>query len=359
MRYAIILAAGESSRYGGETNKLDELLFGKSVLSHSVDVFRRVADAVIVVGRQVQGTLYAEGGETRFLSVLSALRLLPDRPDGTVAIHDGARPFVSEQFVTGLYQSAEQFGSAVPRLPVTDTLYRVEGGCEVADRNLFWTVQTPQVFDAAKFARAARHAAQCNLSCTDDSSLYLCEGNEVHFVPGVPSNVKITYKGDLPDFRIGTGFDVHPFGEGNGVTLGGVVIPFAKRLVGHSDADALCHAICDAVLSASGQPDIGHQFPDTDERYRGADSTLLLARCVQLAEERGFHVVNVSATVVCQAPKISPHINAMSARLADVLHVVPSCVNISATTTEHLGALGRGDGIACQAVCLLRNLFFT
>ena len=352
MKYAIIVAAGNSSRYGKD--KLNEQLLGKSVLQHSVDVFKRVADVVVVVGQDVVGTLFAEGGATRFQSVLNGFHLIADDAQGVVAIHDGARPFISREFVERLYNQAEDCGSAVPRLPVTDTVYQKnEYVVEKIDRNTLFTVQTPQVFDVSKL-RHALESAKGNY--TDESTLFYDTYGKVNFVDGLRSNIKVTYQDDLPTYKVGIGFDVHPFEKGDGVILGGVKIPFDKKLKGHSDADALCHAICDAILSASGNKDIGHQFPDTDERYVGADSTKLLATCVELACERGYEVVNVSAVVICQAPKISPYIDDMVARLADILKVTPDCVNLSATTTEHLGALGNGDGIAVSAQTLLRRL---
>ena len=352
MKYAIIVAAGSSSRFGKD--KLNEQLIGKSVLMHSVDVFQSVADQVIVVGQQVYGALFAEGGATRFQSVKNGFRLLPDDAQGVVAIHDGARPFVTREFVEKLYRQAEEHGSAVPRLHVTDTVYlKNERGVEKFDRNTIFSVQTPQVFDIAKIKNALSKATN---EYTDESTLYFDAYGEVNFVDGLRANVKVTYQDDLPQYKVGVGFDVHPFVDGDGLTLGGVKIPFYKKLKGHSDADALCHAICDAILSASGNKDIGHQFPDTDERYRGADSTKLLASCVEIAKSSGYEVVNVSAVVICQAPKIAPHIDKMAARLGEILKVSPSCVNLSATTTEHLGALGNGDGVAVSSQILLKRL---
>lgn len=353
MKYAIIVAAGNSTRYGED--KLNKQLLGKSVLQHSVDVFRAIADVVIVVGKRVDGTLCAEGGRTRFQSVLNGLQLIADSADGLVAIHDGARPFITRAFVEYLFFQAHSFDSAVPRLPVTDTIYHREYDPEFVkvDRNEYFTVQTPQVFNLSKL----RHAVSlAKTEYTDESALYLDVYKEVHFVNGLSSNLKLTYKDDLPEFRVGVGFDVHPFTKGKGVILGGVTIPYDKKLLGHSDADALCHAICDAILSASSNLDIGHQFPDTDDKYRGADSTQLLAQCVLIAHNSGYEVVNVSAVIICQEPKISPHIGKIASRLAEILHVAPSCVNLSATTTEHLGALGNGDGIAVSAQTLLRRL---
>ena len=352
MKYAIIVAAGSSSRYGKD--KLNEQLLGKSVLQHSVDVFNSVADVVIVVGQHVDGTVFAEGGATRFQSVKNGFQLIPDGVQGVVAIHDGARPFVTREFVERLYSQAEENGSAVPRLPVTDTVYQKnENGVGKFDRNTIFSVQTPQIFDISKLKTAIEKSTG---DYTDESTLFFDTYGEVNFVDGLRSNVKVTYQDDLPEYKVGVGFDVHPFDKGDGVTLGGVKIPFDKKLKGHSDADALCHAICDAILSASGNKDIGHQFPDTDERYAGADSTKLLATCVELAKRSGYEVVNVSAVVICQARKIAPYIDGMVTCLSRILTVAPNCVNLSATTTEHLGALGNGDGIAVSAEVLLRRL---
>ena len=351
MKYALIVAGGTSTRFGKD--KLNEQLLGKSVLQHSVDVFKSVADVVIVVGQHVSGTLFAEGGATRFQSVKNGLRLL-DGAQGVVAVHDGARPFITREFVERLYSEAEQHSSAVPRLPVTDTLY-LQQGRKIAnvDRTSFFSVQTPQVFDLNMLAYAVARAIN---DYPDESTLFYDTYGKVHFVDGKRTNTKVTYQGDLPDFKVGVGYDVHPFTQGNGVILGGVTVPFDKKLAGHSDADALCHAICDAILSASGNLDIGHQFPDTDERYRNADSTKLLEQCVCLAEQCGYEAVNVSAVIICQAPKIAPYIDSMATRLATILKVAPACVNLSATTTEHLGTLGNGDGIAVTAQALLRRL---
>ena len=351
MRYAIIVAGGKACRFGKD--KLKEQLLGKSVLMHSVDVLLGVADQVIVVGQRVDGTLFAEAGETRFQSVKNGLCLVPDGAHGVVAVHDGARPHITKEFAENLFKEAEKYGSAVPRLPLTDTIYqKSESGSKKIDRNTLFSVQTPQVFDVDKLRYAVEHA---NGDYTDESTLFLDTYGEVHFVEGLRSNVKVTYSEDLPQYKIGVGFDVHPFEDGNFVLLGGVKIPFCKQLKGHSDADALCHAISDAVLSASGNRDIGHQFPDTDARYKGADSTKLLARCVELAKESGYEVVNVSAVVICHEPKIAPHIAKMQEVLAKILKISAFCVNITATTTEHLGALGNGDGIAVSAEALLRR----
>lgn len=353
MRCAVIVAGGASVRFGQD--KLQSMLLNESVLNHSVNTFLPIADAVVVVGAQVQGTLFAPAGATRFLSVLSGLQILKEHGcSGLVAVHDGARPFVTRQFVSQLYSVAEQFGSAVPYLPVTDTVWqRQDGQLATADRGSLFTVQTPQVFDLDKLLLAA---TQAQGDYTDESSLYSAFYGSVHFCEGSRANVKITYPSDLPMYRVGVGFDVHPFEPGDGVTLGGVKIPFSRKLKGHSDADALCHAVCDALLSATGEKDIGHFFPPDDDAYLGADSTMLLGKCVAIAAQSGYEPVNLSAFVVCEQPKISPYSDKIVRRLAQVLSLPERCVAIGATTSERLGALGRGDGIAAYAYVLMRRL---
>ncbi len=352
MKSAIIVAAGSSTRFGG--NKLNEKIAGKTVLERSVDIFRGISDEIIVVGDyEIEGAVCVKGGATRFDSVLNGLNAVSENCD-IVAIHDGARPYASKQLVLNLFAECEQYGSAVPSLPITDTVWRkTQGGLSQPKRDDLLSVQTPQVFSCSKLRYAFANADR---KYTDESGLFYVTYGEVHFVDGERGNIKITYKDDLPDYRVGVGFDVHAFTEGQGVILGGVTIPFDKKLQGHSDADVLCHAISDAVLSASDNKDIGHQFPDTDSKYKGANSMQLLAACVDLVNKRGYCVVNVSAVIICQLPKMSPYIDSMSASLANVLKTDKTCVNLSATTTEHLGALGNGDGIAVQAQALLRRI---
>lgn len=348
MKSAIIVAAGASERFGA--NKLNQQILEKSVLQRAVDAFFGVAEEIVVVGNyHIDGVKCVSGGSTRSQSVKNGLAALS--PNCTlVAVHDGARPFVSKQLVQKLFCEAEKHGSAVPRLPVSDTLWQDDNGLRRQNRDDFFVVQTPQVFDCQKLLRAFENL---NDSFTDESTLFFEAYGKVHFVDGQFSNKKITVPQDLPIFRVGIGYDVHPLTEGDGIVLGGVKIPYNKKLAGHSDADVLAHAICDAVLSASGNRDIGVQFPDSDDKYLGADSMKLLERCIHLAAEKGFIVENVSAVVICQQPKLAPFIEEMAVNLARVLCVPQSCVNLSATTTEHLGSLGNGDGIAAEATALL------
>ncbi len=351
MKCAVIVAGGNSSRYG--QNKLRLPLFDKTLLQNTVDVFRPLVQQIVVVGEHVQGTTFAQGGENRFQSVKNGLAMVDSRCT-LVAIHDGARPFVTRNLVQKLFDEAQINGSAIPSLPVTDTVWQnVDGKIQKANRQCLTAVQTPQIFHCDKLRQAFVNAKG---DYTDESTLFFDTYGAIHFVEGIRSNVKVTFQGDLPNFRTGVGFDVHSFCDGDGVILGGVKIPFDKKLKGHSDADVLAHAICDAVLSASNNRDIGVQFPDTDNKYLGANSMDLLAQCVQIAHDSRFEVVNVSAVIICQAPKINPHVEQMATNLANVLKIDASCVNLTATTTEGLGALGKGDGIAVQATALLKMI---
>ena len=351
MKCAVIVAGGSSTRFGND--KLNMPLFDKTVLCNTVDIFRPLVDQIVVVGAQIEGTTFAQGGPTRFLSVKNGLDKV-DKNCQLVAIHDGARPFASKELVAKLFDQAQKNGSAIPSLPVTDTVWDLAEGAKTVDRNNLKAVQTPQVFRFDLICHAFENAPHQNY--TDESSLFFDMFGKLNLVEGQRSNVKITYPQDLPTYRIGNGFDVHAFCDGDGVILGGVKVPYNKKLKGHSDADVLAHAICDGVLSASNNRDIGVQFPDTDDKYLGANSMNLLAECVQLAKQSGYEVVNVSAVVICQAPKLAPHIEQMECNLAKVLGVDASCVNLSATTTEKLGALGNGDGIAVQSTVLLKGI---
>lgn len=350
MRSAVIVAGGTSSRYGKD--KLAAQLFDGTVLTAAVDAFRGIADQIVVVGAHVDGTDYAEAGANRLLSVLSGLKAV-SADCKYVAVHDGARPFVSRALVAKMFVEAECCGVAVPYVTATDTVWHnFDGRATNLPRDQVYCVQTPQVFAYDKLMAA--FDTRTNDDYPDESTLFYDAYRYIRFVDGERTNKKVTYTGDLPDFRVGNGFDVHPLADGNGVLrLGGVDIPYAKSLVGHSDADVVCHAICDAVLSAVGLPDIGHQFPPSDNKYKGADSMQLLRTCVGKAAELGYAVNNCTAVVICQAPKLAPYIDDMSKSLATVLGVDYTRVTLSATTTEHLGALGNGDGIACQSTVLM------
>lgn len=349
---AVIVAGGVSQRYG-QKNKLEETFFDKSVLQHSVDVFAGLVDEIIVVGNcDIKDVKCVSGGNTRYQSVKNGLAAVSTDTE-VVAVHDGARPFVSRTLVKRLLDHTLQtHHSAVPFIQPTDAIWSVTDSCRPLRKENVMCVQTPQCYNYKMLTQAVA-CAQLN-DYPDESALFCEKYGKVMFVEGETTNRKITFLGDTPEYKVGVGFDVHAFAEGDGIILGGVTIPFSQKLQGHSDADVLAHAICDAILSASNNKDIGHQFPDTDPKYKDANSMELLRQCVALARKNNYEVFNVSVVVVCQLPKIAPFIDEMTARLADVLNISPSCVNLSATTTEHLGALGNGDGIAVQAQALLK-----
>ena len=292
-----------------------------------------------------------------------------------VAVHDAARPFVSQAVITAALEAAAACGAAAPAVPVKDTVKRAVRGdgktvpehCMVTDtpdRSTLYAVQTPQCFDRAAYLAALDELdAEKARLVTDDCSLFELTGRPVQLTQGDYANLKITTREDLPraeqkegnDMRIGHGYDVHRLVEDRKLILGGVEVPFEKGLLGHSDADVLAHALADAILGACRGGDIGKLFPDTDPAYEGADSMVLLARVMDYARELGFEFVDADCTIACQQPKITPHRDAMRANLAHALGVDVENVGVAATTTEKLGWEGQGEGIGAWAVCLLQK----
>ena len=378
--YAILPAAGTGSRAGFAENKLFQKIDGESVLHRAARAFARSAriagTAVCVSGadRQaaeaeladISNVLFVAGGATRTASVqnaLESLAALPCPPD-FVLIHDAARPFVTQAVIDGCIDGAIKNGSAVCAVPCTDTLVRAENGFIVGDigRENAYLVQTPQGFAFAPLYKAYRQIGE-NEQFTDDSGVYARYVAPPCLCAGDRNNQKLTFAEDfaMNGFRTGVGVDTHAFllpktrplggsaAEGAQIVLGGVRIPSAYPLAAHSDGDVLAHAVMDALLSAAGQPDIGHFFPDTDPQYKGADSLKLLKRVCGILEELGFAVNNVSATVLAERPKLAPHIAQMKRNLAAALGIAESAVGISAGTNEGLGYLGRGEGITVVA----------
>ena len=276
-----------------------------------------------------------------------------------VAIHDAARPFVSQSVITAALEAAARTGAAAPAVPVKDTIKIVGEGNQVAatpDRSTLYAVQTPQGFSRQKYLQAlASVTGEKARQVTDDCSLFELAGMPVVLTEGSYGNYKITTREDLQKektMRIGHGYDVHRLVEGRKLILGGVEIPYEKGLLGHSDADVLLHAVMDAVLGAAALGDIGKHFPDTDPAYKGADS-LALTRAVALIRQHGYTVGNIDATILCQAPKLAPHIAAMRQNIAAAFEVPVEAISVKTTTEEHLGFTGEGLGIAAHAVALL------
>ncbi len=362
---AVIVAAGSSSRMGFD--KLAYPLEGGTVLEHSLRAFDRhplVGNLVLVTGKNEALARQAaagcqkpltlvKGGETRAISVKNGVQAASGQ---LVAIHDAARPFVSEAVITRALEAAAETGAAAPAVPVKDTVKLADQGLvqQTPPRDKLFAVQTPQCFDRAGYLRLLE--AFADDSITDDCQLFEKAGRPVRLTQGDYGNYKITTPEDLKGetkMRIGHGYDVHKLVEGRRLILGGVDIPYEKGLLGHSDADVLAHAVMDAVLGAAALGDIGRHFPDTDPAYKGADSLALARHVAALMEKEGWRVENVDATILCQAPKLTPHIPAMRQNLADALGMPVDTVSVKATTEEHLGFTGAGQGIAVHAVALI------
>lgn len=294
-----------------------------------------------------------EGGATRAESVQKGLSCLPAAEEDLVLVHDGARPFASPELISRLLMHCRREGSAVTALPVTDTIKRVQQGrITTLPREELFAAQTPQVFPAGVLRRAYENT----LSVTDDAQAVELLGLPVSLAAGEATNKKLTTPADLPPPalpRTGLGMDVHAFAEGRPLILGGVTLPYHKGLLGHSDADVLCHAIMDALLGAAGLPDVGRQFPDTDNAYKNISSLLLLQRTGELVRKAGCTIGNIDAVVAAQAPKIAPYIEEIKSNLASALQITPGQVHIKGTTTEELGFVGRREGILALATCLV------
>lgn len=365
---ALVVAAGTGSRAGGGVAKQYRRIAGKALLAHAVDRLNHPQiDSIQVVIGAAQEEAYRDsvgdrplpspviGGATRRQSVQSGLLAIAGAE--RVLIHDAARPFLAGAVIDRLLGALDSHDGAVPALPVVDTLARRDG--EAVPREALVRVQTPQAFryDAIMSAHAAWRGGEA----TDDAQIARAAGLDVAFVEGDAGLEKLTYEADfrraeaaLLSPRIGFGFDVHAFAAGEALWLGGVRIPHDKGLKGHSDADVALHALTDAILGALGAGDIGDHFPPSDPQWRGAASSLFLESARGLVEQAGGRIDHVDLTIVCEAPRIGPHRDAMRDRIAALLRLPRSRVSVKATTTERLGFTGRGEGIAAQAVATVR-----
>lgn len=374
---ALIVAGGSGSRFGGSVPKQYRPLAGVPVLRRTVLTFLNhpAIDRVQVVIRAEDAALYADavagldlpppviGGADRQESVRLGLEAVIG--EGAVLIQDAARPTVPPEVIDRVLAAVQPGAGAIAALPVADTLWRgPDAQCDrLVDRQNLWRAQTPQAFLLAEIL-AAHRAAQ-GQGLTDDAAVAKAAGLTVHLVPGSPLSAKITTEADLTeaetrlrqsltDIRVGTGFDVHAFAEGDHVTLCGLKIPHPRGLAGHSDADVGLHALTDAILGALAAGDIGQHFPPTDPRWKGADSAQFLRHAASLVTARGGVIAHADVTLICERPKVGPHRAAMQARVADILGIALDRVSIKATTTEKLGFTGREEGIAAQAAATLR-----
>ena len=371
---ALIVAAGSGSRMGGAMPKQFQSIGGKAVLAHAVDALAShpVIDAVrVVIGEGQQDMALAAladrevgelivGGAERADSVRAGLSAVEA---DIVLVHDAARPFCPHDVIDRLLDAVDQAEGAVPVLQLADTLARAsEVLGDPVDRQGLVRVQTPQAF---QYRSLVETYAQWNgPSPTDESTVLRAAGREVAVVAGDPMLEKLTTAADwrraeewqsarlVP--RTGMGFDVHAFAGEGPITMGGVAIPHDRGLAGHSDADVVLHAITDALLGAATLGDIGSHFPPSDPQWKGADSSIFLAHAAQLLRQAGGTIDFVDCTVICEAPKVGPHRDAMRSRVAAILGIPTGSVSIKATTTERLGFAGRREGIAAQAVASVR-----
>ncbi len=379
---AIIPAAGSGTRMGLNHPKQYHLLAGIPLLVRTVKQFVQsscIEKIVVVVpadrtdstsqlletyGLTGANLQIVAGGKRRQDSVKAGIDILDGNMD-IVLIHDGARPLVSQEVIRRCYDAAVCHGAAIAAVPVIDTLKKSDTDntiIQTVDREDLWQAQTPQ---AARLSLLlAAYDAAGDRDVTDEASLLELAGTPVHLVEGSVTNIKVTRPEDLViaekimekdtlAFRIGHGYDAHRFVADRDLVLGGVTIPFEMGLAGHSDADVLTHALCDAILGALGAGDIGAHFPDSDKQYNNIYSIELLKQVVRLARERGYELSNGDITVVCQKPKLASFIPEMEGLLAEVCGVEKEYINVKATTTEKMGFTGRMEGVSCHAVVLL------
>ncbi|MBI5834271.1 MAG: 2-C-methyl-D-erythritol 2,4-cyclodiphosphate synthase [Armatimonadetes bacterium] len=381
----ILPAAGSGQRVGAPVNKLLLPLRAEPLLLHTLRAVARVGAAQVVLvcrddERPTMAALaasaelsvtFAVGGATRQESVANGLAALAPEID-IVAVHDAARPMVTPELFWAALASAAERGTGVVALPAVDTLKLVEGTLVVStlDRSRVWAVQTPQAVRVTLLREGYRQAADSGLAVTDEAGLVEALGQPVHLVEGSARNIKVTRAEDFAVAeallqgtiekglmtvwpRVGYGYDVHRLTKGRELWLGGVRIDSPLGLLGHSDADALLHAICDAMLGAVGLGDIGRHFPDTDPAYEGIASIKLLSHVAALLHDKGWQVHNLDATVVAEKPKLAPHVPAMVACIAEAVGIDEGMVNIKATTNEKLDDLGAQLGICAHAVALV------
>jgi len=392
---AIIAAGGRGARFGGDRPKQLLTLAGRPILQRSVDAFLhsdRITDIVVALPPELAAAPPAylrgaakpiaivEGGGRRQDSVANAFARAAERAD-VVAVHDAARPLVTADVIARTIDAAAEHGAAIAALPATDTVKRGDARRVIVDtipRTEIFLAQTPQTFRTAVLRDALLHAealakagalAGADGDATDEAMLAERAGHHVHLVEGDSRNIKITTPEDITvaeailqrgarpasTGRAGTGYDLHRLVEGRALILGGITIPSERGALGHSDADVVCHALTDALLGAACLGDIGRHFPDTDGRWKDASSLDLLRRAVAMVAEQGLQVGNVDVTVILERPKISNHVEAVRAAVADALGVDVGRVSIKGKTNEGVDAVGRGEAIAAHAIALLRS----
>ncbi|MFC2173454.1 2-C-methyl-D-erythritol 2,4-cyclodiphosphate synthase [Acidobacteriota bacterium] len=391
--WAVIVSGGVGRRMGTDVPKQYLSLCGRSILERTLTIFAQsdLINGVVVVaeddGPGSRARIIASGfekvrkivrgGLRRQDSVNNGLQVLDPEQVDIVLIHDAVRPLISQDLLVRCVEEARRKGSAVPVMEVGETVRRVkEDRTETVDRSGLHAVQTPQAFRFDLLRRSMAFVFEKDQEITDDAQALELAGEQLHAIAGEKGNIKITDQSDLsmaeailkhrdetesetrekdgkPDTRVGIGFDAHRFEEGRKLFLGGLEIPWHKGLRGHSDADALVHAICDACLGAAGLGDIGMHFPDRDPQYKGISSLSLLDEVIKYVAETGYRISSCDSVIIAQGPRMAPHIPEMRSKIARHLHLEADRVSIKATTTEGMGFTGREEGVACQAVVVL------
>jgi 2-C-methyl-D-erythritol 4-phosphate cytidylyltransferase/2-C-methyl-D-erythritol 2,4-cyclodiphosphate synthase len=381
---AVIVAAGRGYRAGGEIPKQYRQIAGEPVIRPTLSAFLRHPDIYAVqpvIHPDDKGLFSAAaqglenllppvaGGATRQSSVRAGLEALNAQAPGFVLIHDAARPFLSAGLINRAISAAMNGGAAIPAVPITDTVKQVDDQDMVTgtlERDRLRMVQTPQAFAYDLIVDFHRRAAAAGRDdFTDDAALAEWAGHRVSVFAGEAANVKLTTNDDflraealgmarLGDVRTGNGFDVHAFGAGDHVMLGGVRIPHNRGVEGHSDADVALHALVDAILGALADGDIGVHFPPSDPQWRGASSDRFLAFACERVRARGGMIALLDVTVVCEAPRVGPHRDAIRSRIAEIAGIPLDRVAIKATTSEKMGFTGRGEGLVAMATATVR-----
>jgi 2-C-methyl-D-erythritol 4-phosphate cytidylyltransferase / 2-C-methyl-D-erythritol 2,4-cyclodiphosphate synthase len=381
---AVVVAGGRGLRAGGDVPKQYREIAGEPVIRPSLVAFLdhpRIGAVQPVIHPQDEEVFRAAtaglqkllppvfGGATRQASVRSGLEALAARAPDIVLIHDAARPFLTEALIGRAIVAGKEKSAAVPAVAIADTVKKIDDEARVTetlDRSRLRVVQTPQAFGFALIMAAHRRAAEAGLQdFSDDAALAEWAGHRVSVFEGEAGNVKLTTNDDfiraeilrgaaLADVRTGNGFDVHAFADGDHVMLGGVRIPHSRGVTGHSDADVVLHALVDAILGALAEGDIGVHFPPSDPQWKGASSDRFLAFACERVRARGGMIAHLDATVVCEAPRVSPHRDAMRARIAAIAGISPARVAVKATTSEKMGFTGRSEGIVAMATATVR-----
>ena len=381
---AVIVAGGRGERAGGGIPKQYRAIAGEPMIRSALHAFVThpgIGAVQPVIGAADEAAFEAaaidldglsppvRGGATRQASVRAGLEALAERSPSLVLIHDAARPFLSAALIDRAIAAGRASGAAVPGIAVADTVKQIDAADRVAatlDRARLRIIQTPQAFAFDPILQAHRRAAAAGLEqFTDDAALAEWAGQRVSVFEGESGNVKVTTNEDfaraelahlaaLADIRIGSGFDVHAFADGDHVMLGGVRIPHARGVTGHSDADVALHALVDAILGALADGDIGSHFPPSDPQWKGASSDRFLAFACERVRLRKGIIANLDVTIVCETPRVSPHRDAMRARIAEIAGISADRVAVKATTSEKMGFTGRSEGIVAMATATVR-----